>query len=281
MNGIIIVNKDKDYTSRDVVNVLNKVLKTKKIGHTGTLDPIATGVLVVCVGKYTKLVSEITSYDKEYIAEMKLGIQTTTGDITGDVVCQKDYNVDSTKVKEVLSSCIGKYIQTVPIYSAIKVNGKKLYEYARNNESVVLPKREVDIKQIELLEYNEDTIKFRCLVSKGTYIRSLIEDISKKLNTVGTMTELKRTKQGKFSIDKSYTLEDIKNGNYEMINIEDLLSYQVIEIDYDTYIRVSNGAKISLNSIEEKVLLKYEDNIIAIYMKDNELYKPYVMLLNQ
>ena len=151
MNEILVVNKDKDMTSRDVVNILNKKFNTKKIGHTGTLDPIATGVLVVCIGKYTKLVDLLTSQNKEYIAEIKLGIKTDTGDITGNILDKKDYDVDEDKIKNVLNSILGKQIQTPPIYSAIKVNGKKLYEYARNNESVEIPKREIEIYSTELI----------------------------------------------------------------------------------------------------------------------------------
>ena len=278
MNEILVVNKDKDMTSRDVVNILNKKFNTKKIGHTGTLDPIATGVLVVCIGKYTKLVDLLTSQNKEYIAEIKLGIKTDTGDITGNIVDKKDFDVDEDKINDVLKSFIGKQIQTPPIYSAIKVNGKKLYEYARNNESVEIPKREIEIYLIELISFKEDIITFKCNVSKGTYIRSLIEDICEKLGTVGTMNNLIRTKQGKFTIEDSYTIDDIKNDNYKFINIEDVLDYKKIELKDDEYNKVLNGSKIKIDTNEDKVILKYQNEIIAIYQKDNDIYKPYIML---
>ena len=152
MNGILLVNKPIDYTSRDVVNKLTKILKTKKIGHTGTLDPIATGVLVVCVGNTTKLCEILTSEYKEYIATIKLGIKTDTLDTTGTIIEEKDYNVTEEQIKEVLNSFLGDSIQTTPIYSAVKVNGKKLYEYARIGIELELPKKEIEVYDIELIE---------------------------------------------------------------------------------------------------------------------------------
>ena len=150
MNGILVVNKEPNMTSRDVVNILTKFFNTKKIGHTGTLDPIAEGVLVICLGKYTKLCDLLTSKYKEYIATIKLGIKTDTLDITGNVLEEsKVPNITEEQIKEVLNSFLGKSIQETPIYSAVKVTGKKLYEYAREGKSVELPKREIDIKSIE------------------------------------------------------------------------------------------------------------------------------------
>ena len=240
MNGIIIINKEQGLTSRDVVNKLIRILNTKKIGHTGTLDPIAKGVLVVTVGRATKLCELLTSEYKEYIATMKLGIETDTLDITGNTIKEKEYNVNVDKIKEVLNSFLGKSIQEVPKYSAIKINGKKLYEYARNNIDIEVPKREIDIKSIDLISYKEDTITFKCTVSKGTYIRSLIRDIAYKLNTVGTMTDLIRTKQGNFAIENSNTIEDIENNNYKLITYEQALNnYEIVNIDDNTYNKVS------------------------------------------
>ena len=152
MEGIVLINKDKNKTSRDIVNELTHIFGTKKIGHTGTLDPIATGVLVVCIGKYTKLVNTLVSLKKEYIATIKLGIKTDTLDITGNVLEKRECKVEKEKLLIELKSLIGEFKQTVPIYSAKKVNGKKLYEYARNNESVVLPENIVNIYNLELLE---------------------------------------------------------------------------------------------------------------------------------
>ncbi len=285
MNGILIINKEKDYTSRDVVNKLIKILHTKKIGHTGTLDPLATGVLVITIGRATKLCDLLTSEYKEYIATMKLGIETDTLDITGNILKEEDYKVNEKEIKEVLNSFLGKSIQEVPKYSAIKIKGKKLYEYARNNIDVELPKREIDIKNIDFMSYKDNTITFKCLVSKGTYIRSLIRDIAYKLHTIGTMTELIRTKQGDFSIEDSYTLEEVENNNYKLMSYEEALnSYEIIDIDENTYKKVVNGSIIDKTFKNDIALLKYNSDIIAIYQKyekDNTKAKPYIMLITK
>ena len=223
MDGIIVVNKPKGITSRDVVNKACKLLNTKKIGHTGTLDPIATGVLVLCVGKATKLVEVLTKNDKEYIATVKLGILTDTLDTDGTIIEKKQASLDKNELENVLKSFIGMYNQEVPIYSAVKINGKKLYEYAREKKEVMLPKRMVEIKDIKLLELNNNYYKFKVSVSKGTYIRSLIKDINKKLGILGVMSDLIRTRQGKFLINDSYSLEDMENNNYNVLTITDVL----------------------------------------------------------
>ncbi len=282
MDAILLINKEKDMTSRDVVNKLVKTFNTKKIGHTGTLDPIAEGVLVICIGKYTKLCDLLTSTYKEYIATIKLGIKTDTSDITGNRIEEKKYDVNEEKIKEVLHSFLGKSIQEVPIYSAIKINGKKLYEYAREGIEVELPKREIDIKSIELLNYKDDTITFKTTVSKGTYIRSLIEDICTKLNTVGTMFSLIRTKQGKFNIENSYTLQDIENNNYKLLTIEEVLSdLESIELEEEYIKPVHNGAIINKIFKNDIACLTVNNKIIAIYKtydKDNTKAKPYIMI---
>ena len=282
MDAILLVNKDKDMTSRDVVNKLIKVFNTKRIGHTGTLDPIATGVLVVCIGKYTKLCDLLTSTYKEYIATIKLGIKTDTSDITGTIVEQKEYKVDKDKINEVLKTFLGKSTQQVPIYSAVKINGKKLYEYAREGIDVELPTREIDIKDIELLDYKDDEMVFKTTVSKGTYIRSLIEDICTKLGTVGTMSSLIRTKQGKFNIEDSYTLEEIEKGNYKVLSLEEVLNdLETIDIDDNLAKLVNNGAIINKTFKSNICLIKHNNEILAIYKtydKDKGKAKPYIML---
>jgi len=270
MNKIIVVNKESGMTSRDVVNKLNKILGTKKIGHTGTLDPIASGVLVICVGKYTKLVDEIVSLDKEYIATVKLGILTDTLDIEGNIIDKKEYDVSIEQLKEVFKSFIGSYLQEVPKYSAVKINGKKLYEYARENIDIELPKREVSIYELELLDFNKDSFKFRTRVSKGTYIRSLINDICSKLNTYGVMTDLIRTKQGKFSINESYTLKDIENNNYKSLDIEDVLDLKVLDITDDNIKLVMNGNKLNLDLDNGDYLVKVNNQVEAIYTFTNK-----------
>lgn len=274
MNGILIVNKSDGFTSRDVVNKLSKVFNTKKIGHTGTLDPIAKGVLVVVLGKYTKLCEDLTQTYKEYIATFKLGILTDTLDITGNVIDKKSCNVSEEEIRNVISSYKCVYNQEVPIYSSVKINGRKLYEYARNGEEVTLPKREVDIKSIEVLEINKDIIKIKCLVSKGTYIRSLIRDIGESLNTHATMTDLIRTKQGIFDIKDSYTIEDIENGNYKLINIEDVLDLCVINNEYIK--EATNGVKLKLDIKNKYILFKSNNEEVALYKKDGEYFRMYV-----
>ena len=282
---ILVVNKPKDFTSRDVVNKLTHIFHTKKIGHTGTLDPIATGVLACCIDEDTKLVEILTSDQKEYIATMKLGIETDTLDITGNTINTKEFNVNKELIINTLNSFLGESMQEVPLYSAIKINGKKLYEYAREGIEVELPKHKINIYEIELLEYNNDLIKFRVLVSKGTYIRSLIRDIARKLNTVGTMTDLIRTKQGDFRIEDSYTLEEIESGNYKTITREEVLSYlESYDIDDKEYQSIKNGNLLPNKYTNDIVSLKYNNKIVALYQKyekDNNFYKPYKMFIKE
>lgn len=273
MDGILLINKEKDYTSRDVVNIISKELKTKKVGHTGTLDPLATGVLVICVGSSTKLVEYLTATYKEYEAEIILGIKTDTGDITGNILKEENIKLTQEEIEKVLLEMTKEYEQTVPIYSAVKINGKKLYEYARNNEEVELPKRKVDIKELELIsnityDDNKTIFKIRTLVSKGTYIRSLIEDIATSLNTIGTMKNLNRTKQGNFSLKDCYTLEDIKNNNYKFITKEEALK-DIYSVEVDDYLenRIKNGCILQNRYGKDLILFKKNDRIIAIYKK--------------
>ena len=275
---ILNVCKEANMTSRDVVNIISKHLHTKKVGHTGTLDPLATGVLIVCTHHSTKLVDIITASSKEYIATMRLGIKTDTGDITGNVLETSKYQVTKEQVQAVLKSFLGESIQTVPIYSAIKINGKKLYEYARNNEAITLPTRKINIFAIELLHFKNDTIKFKVTVSKGTYIRSLIEDIARKLGTLGTMTSLVRTKQGPFSLENANSLEDILNDKYQEIPLLNVLTYPIYTLNDTEYIKVKNGAKLSINKDDKILTMVYNNKPIALYMQDNGIYRVYKML---
>lgn len=279
MNGLIIVNKPINYTSRDVVNKLTSFFGTKKIGHTGTLDPIATGVLVCLMGKYTHLVSEITALDKEYIAEIKLGQKTDTGDITGKVIAEKSFSLNKDDILKTFQKFIGSYNQEVPIYSAVKINGKKLYEYARENQEVTLPKRKVTIYNLELLSFQDNVIKFKTKVSKGTYIRSLINDLCCDLKTVGTMQSLIRTKQGNFTLEDAYSLEDILNNNYHLQNIKEFLDYPVIELDAAYFKKVDNGVAIpNTFKIKDKVIFTYQGKDIAIYKEEKNMLKSYLKL---
>ena len=287
MDGLLIVNKEKGYTSRDIVNIVSKKLNTKKMGHTGTLDPLATGVLVLSIGKATTFVEIVTCLEKEYIASITLGMQTDTFDIDGNVLREENAIFSKKEIEEVLKSFIGEYIQEVPIYSAVKVGGKKLYEYARNNEKVVLPKRKVNIYSLELLEYeivnNKTTFKIKTKVSKGTYIRSLVNDIAHKLGTIGIMTGLERTKQGNFYIEDSYSLEEIKNDNYKIIGISKILDkYPKVEVDSYLEKKIKNGNILENRYDILPILFINKNNIpLALYKeyeKDKTKIKPFKML---
>ena len=277
MDKIIAIDKPKGYTSRDIVNIVSKKLNTKKAGHTGTLDPLATGILVICTNKYLKLVENLMNHDKEYIAEVILGIETDTLDITGNILNKKEKQISKEGLIKVLDSFKGKSIQEVPKYSAVKVNGKKLYEYARNGIEVELPKKEIEVYDIELLDFNDNKFTFKCHVSKGTYIRSLIRDIGYKLDTYACMTNLRRTKLGKVTLDNINTLNDIENNNIKELNPIDILELDKEVITNDKIItKIKNGCKLnkSINS-NEILFIDKDNNILAIY-KDYQdgLIKP-------
>jgi len=275
MDGIILVNKESGMTSRDVVNKISHIFNTKKVGHTGTLDPMATGVLAIGIGKALKVLEYITALEKEYEAEITIGINTDTLDITGKVLETKDVNITNDEIDKVLASFIGDYDMEVPKYSAVRVNGKRLYEYARNNEEVELPIHKVKIYSLERtsdIKDNKFTIK--CKVSKGTYIRSLVRDISSRLNTVGVMSKLNRTSQGKFNIEDSYTLDDIEEGNYKLIDIVDAIDLPKVEIDDNLLKKISNGVKLKDDFNLDIFCFTHNNQIIAIYRKVDGMVKP-------
>ena len=277
MNGVIVVNKPKGITSRDVVNKLVKVFGTKSIGHIGTLDPMATGVLVCLVGKYTKLGSIMVNHDKEYVAIFKLNVLTDTLDIEGKVLDTDDKKISLEDMQGAIEHFNGlTYMQEVPIYSAVKVNGKKLYDYARSNEDVILPKKEVTIYKLELVSF-EDDVKIKCKVSKGTYIRALIRDICAYLGTYGIMTDLVRTKLGDYDIGDAYSLDDISNGKYKLYSLEDIFNLDVRYINNDNHKQIYNG-----NIVKDKnsnyILYKDGDKAVAFYTRINEEeLKPLIM----
>lgn len=272
MNGIILINKEKGFTSHDVVNKV-KYIFHEKVGHTGTLDPNATGLLPILIGQGTKLSYYLINHDKEYEVTLKLGIKTDTADSEGNIV--EEQNVDSSiieekNIAEVLSSFIGKQEQIPPIYSAIKVNGKKLYEYARKNIEVEIKPREIEIYDIKLNEIDKKNkiITFTVECSKGTYIRSLCEDIAKKMGTIGYMKELNRTKVGIFEISDSikiYELEDNKNN-------EDFLKKHIISIE-DLFIKLDGPQnKIILN---DKKIKLFFNGVKLSYILKNGVYRIY------
>ena len=271
MDGILLINKEKNYTSHDVVAIVKKIFK-EKVGHTGTLDPNATGVLPLLIGKGTKLSKYLINHDKEYEAVLKLGIKTDTLDADGNIIEQKNTKkLEIEKIQEVLKNMCGVQQQIPPMYSAIKINGKKLYQYARNNEKIEVQPRKIEIYNISLENYNaeEHEITFKISCSKGTYIRTVCEQIAKELDTIGYMKELNRIKVGEFLLEDAVTLDELKNNssneNYlkeHMITFEDILSkYPKIELKQDDIVKFLNGVKL-------KYML--EDNIYRVYNK-NEL----------
>lgn len=278
MDGILVINKDSGCTSRDVVNELSRFFKTRKIGHTGTLDPMATGVLIVCIGKCTRLVDMITSEYKEYVAGVKLGVLTDTLDTTGVVLKEESVSVSRDDVLRVLESFKKEYLQEVPIYSAVKINGRKLYEYARCGEEVELPKRMVNIKSIELLDFNGSEFTIRCCVSKGTYIRSLVRDIALELGTIGVMSSLVRTKQGDVDIRDSYRVSDVLSGNYRLFSVDEFFSdIKKVHIDDELFKKVSNGCSVLNSYNEDMVMFLYNNRVVAIYKDNDGILKPYKM----
>lgn len=283
MNKILIINKPKGLTSRDVVNIVGKKFNTKKVGHAGTLDPLATGVLVICINKATSLV-ELLSGNKTYKAKALLGIETNTLDIEGEILKEECINISNDEIIKTVNSFKGKYKQTVPLFSATKINGKKLYEYARKGINIELPEKEIEIFSIEVLNIkkvnNKIEIEFICEVSKGTYIRSLIRDIASKLNTVGIMTDLVRLSQGKYKIEDSYTIDDLENNNYKLLEITDIdINKEIVNKEMEQKIRYGqildktfNGNLIMyLNSNKEAIA------IYKTYEKDKNKVKPYKM----
>ena len=226
MDGVLIINKPKGFTSHDVVNILRKALNTKKIGHTGTLDPNATGVLPILIGKATKISKYLIEHNKTYIATISLGEKTDTGDDQGNIIEKglNFQNISCKQIGDVLKTFIGKQKQIPPIYSAIKINGKKAYEYARKGQTVELEPRNIEIYSIDLIKIENNEITFEVSCSKGTYIRTLCEDIAKKLGTIGYMKELTRTNVNEFKLGNAVTIDEIKENSLivkeKVINIE-------------------------------------------------------------
>lgn len=251
MDCVINVFKEKGYTSQDVVSICKGILKTKKIGHAGTLDPDATGVLLLGVGKGTKITEYLMEYGKTYIFEMVFGISTDTLDLSGNVTGFSDKTYDKEKLKQILDDLNGKTIEQVPpMYSAVKVNGKKLYEYARENKEIKRKSRKITIYNIEPLHLLENSciIKVRC--SKGTYIRVLIEDIAKKLDRLAYMKSLIRVNSGGFDIKDSVKIESLRKCNIEDVSFsvyESLTEMKSIELDDNLYKKITNGVNININ----------------------------------
>lgn len=275
MQGILIINKPKGYTSQDVVSKVKKILNIKKAGHTGTLDPMATGVLPVLLNEYTKLSKYLIEHDKTYIAEIKLGQKTDTGDQEGKVIEEANVNsknLNKDFIEETLKSFLGKSEQIPPMYSAVKIDGKKLYEYAREGKEVTVKPRKIEIYNINLLEVDKENfkIKFEVSCSKGTYIRVLCEDIAKKLETVGYMSSLIRTVVDKFKIEDSITFEELEKNKNNLEFFESNLIKMENIFDKLPRLDLNNRKKdLFLNGV--MLTFEKEDGLYNIYNNNNYL----------
>lgn len=277
MFGVINIYKPKGMTSHDVVGILRKKLNIKQVGHTGTLDPFAEGVLPVCVGKATRLI-EYFEDDKEYLATVQFGSQTTTYDLEGDITQTSSTKITQTDLEKALEIFQGEILQTPPIYSAIKVNGKKLYEYAREGKEVKIEPRKVTIYKIELKSFDEikqqAEISIKC--SKGTYIRSIANDLGVNLGCFGHLVKLIRTQAGKFLVGNSVQLDDLDIKNKIQSPLE-VLSLPQINVNDIMHERISHGMSIKTNTDKIKIgdflILIYNNNIDAIGVFDGECIK--------
>ena len=268
--GFLNIYKPKGLTSHDVVARLRKITKVRQIGHTGTLDPFATGVLPICIGKATRLI-EYLDDDKEYLATVQFGKNTTTYDLEGEITATFDKKVTEEDVKNALKDFEGEISQIPPIYSAIKVNGKKLYDYARQGQDIEIKPRKVTISKIELKEFDKtsQSAKITVACSKGTYIRSIAYDLGAKLGCGGYLTALERTKAGKFQVNTAIKLEDLTEVSQiveNLINPLDMLSIPIHNLSENERERVSHGMSICNSDFPDSdiVILSYGGRIYAI-----------------
>lgn len=282
MEGIINVNKPSGITSFDVIRVLRKVLKEKRIGHTGTLDPLAEGVLVVCLGRATRLVQDIEGYSKVYVAGFELGYRTDTYDIEGKTVESSDKkSATKEELEEVLKCFIGDIKQIPPMYSALKVDGQKLYDLARKGIEIEREARDIHIDFIEILDFDGVKGKIRCGVSKGTYIRSLIDDMGRELGTFATMNSLVRERVGDSKIEDAFSLENIEKlyneGKLDFLqSVEEFFSYPDIEIDSGKNLTLFlNGNTIRQQADNGKYRVYCEGKFLGLANVNNNLLKGY------
>ena len=274
MGNVLYVDKPSGMTSFDLCYKLRKVLQTKKIGHTGTLDPLATGVMIILFDKATKANQFLVSDDKCYEARIRLGIETDSLDTEGNVIKESPFVVpDRDRLIEVLASFQGPSSQIVPITSAIKVHGKRLYAYQHENKEVELPVREIMIHEICLKELYEDGFSFACKVSSGTYIRALARDILKKLDLIGCISELRRTAIDEITIGDCQSLDEILNGDLITHDLYDLLSRRYETIDYPDPSVILNGKRITADSEAAQLLIAHDKEVLAIYVKDGKEYR--------
>jgi len=284
LEGIIVVNKPKGITSFDVIRKLKKILKTKKIGHTGTLDPLATGVMLMCVGKATKLASDLEAKDKVYIADFDIGYATDTYDIEGKKIAENIIEVSKENLEQSIKKFVGNIKQVPPMYSAIKIDGNKLYHLARKGIEVERPERDVTIEYINLLDFKDNKAKIETKVSKGCYIRSLIYDIGQDLGTYATMTALQRKQVGDYSLENSYSLEQIEemvlNNDFKFLKtVEEIFSYDKYSLQTEkelTLYKNGNTVKIKENLENKKYRIYFQDEFIGLAnVENNNLLKGY------
>lgn len=299
MNGIIIVNKEQGFTSFDVVAKLRGICRQKKIGHTGTLDPAATGVLPVCLGSGTKLCDMLMDREKEYVAELLLGVRTDTQDITGRILSTEEVNVSMQQIREICASFVGEYDQIPPMYSALKINGKRLYELAREGQVVERKARHVCIHELEILQIELPVVKMRVKCSKGTYIRTLCEDIGNVLGCGGTMKSLQRTRVGAFPLEQALTLSQIQTAKNEG-RLNDLLlpvdsvftQCPALHVTAEGLKLLENGNVLSPRQLTENILYPAGEWVrvyrpdesfagIYAYAPEQKKYKPVKMFLEK
>ena len=273
-SGYILINKEKGVTTTNVDNYIKRIFNIKKVGHLGTLDPFASGLLIIGINEATKFFPLIEEDEKEYIASIKLGIETDTLDLTGNIINSikpNKYTIE--EINEVLNSFLGVSKQIPPKYSAVHIDGKRAYDLARDNIEFEIKERDIDIKEISLIKYikEEDIIIFKCKVSKGTYIRTLGFDIAKKLNTTGHLISLERTSIGSYLINNSYKKEDISNDS--IIPIYKFLNIDLFEINNESFKKVNNGNEIKILSDKKYLFLTHDKRLIALYTKSDNIYK--------
>jgi len=284
-SGILNIDKPSGITSHDVVDVLRKVLKGTKIGHTGTLDPMATGLLVMCIGDATKLSENLTCQDKKYAVKMLLGVETDTYDVTGKIVFASVMNKDEIYIKERIKRFIGKQLQTPPIFSAIRIDGKRAYEFAREGTEVELKPREIEIYDISNISVNivKKEVSFDVHCTKGTYIRSLVNDIGKKIGSGATMSELRRLANGTNTVSDSIKLYDFLKLQYEdmikrIITIEKYYqNSKAIYLDEIEYNKFVNGVKLECQSHDKLVRVYCEKKYKGIGIVENNILKRYII----
>ena len=281
VSGFIAVLKPKGWTSNQLLSKLKWLFKTKKAGHGGTLDPFATGIVPVFFGEATKFSGRFLDSDKEYQAQLKLGFESTTGDTEGEITKDNDFVCEQLpdNIFEIIQEFEGPQTQTPPIYSALKYKGKPYYQYAREGKSVPIKKRQIIINNINLVSFSKNTLIFDVSCSKGTYIRTLGEDIAKRLGTKGYLTELQRTRIGKISKEDAYAIEDIETIDFDkrvklLTSIEKMLQIPLLELDSNQMQQILNGQLIELTLIPGEYALMKQKKFLGIGQSDGNFVKP-------